>query len=156
MKQTATSNKDSRKPLDSKASARQVSSQQDALKSLAWSYAKEALAILQATTKKKLRVDEILTSGRMTSTLGYAQWKYLRSRRYHYTIKLSTAIFKGDSQVLRDTVYHEVAHLVDYQLYKNWGHGHTWKQLMIKLGLQPNVYCESEELATIGYEIKPR
>jgi hypothetical protein len=115
-------------------------------------YAKEALSILQKSTSKRLRVDRILLSNKMKTTMGYALYEFNeKSRRYRYTIKISGVIFKRDSVTLKESVYHEVAHLVDYQIYKQWGHGHTWIRLMHRLGIEPVVFATDEEYLEAGY-----
>ena len=127
------------------------------LRPLVQRYIDEALTILRKKTRRKVRCDSLTFSPRMTSTLGHATFKYDRkSADYHYSIRISKVIFKGDSDVLRETVYHEVAHVADHQIYKEWGHGPTWEKLMGHLGLEPKVYAEVEDYASIGYEVPPR
>ena len=47
---------------------------------------------------------------------------------------------------LKITIPHEVAHLADYQYYKKWGHGRTWKYIMLSVfGLDPK-RCSNLEL----------
>lgn len=36
------------------------------------------------------------------------------------------------------TVIHEVCHVVDHYKYKNWGHGPTWKALMLHCNQSPD------------------
>ena len=121
-----------------------------ALRPLVEAYAVEALGILQKYTCKKLRIDEIILSKRLSSTMGIAKWE-LRGKRYRYIIKISSKIFTKDCKALKETVYHEVAHLADWQIYKCWGHGETWVRLMNRLGVEPKVYAEPEEYLEAGY-----
>jgi SprT protein len=40
--------------------------------------------------------------------------------------------------MLGDTVPHEVAHLIAFEMYKDTGHGGGWKSIMRTLGLEPS------------------
>ena len=120
------------------------------VRALATNYIQEALEILQRTTKKRLRFDELILSGRLSSTMGLANYHKV-GNRYYYTITISSKIFKRDSMALKNTCYHEVAHLADWQIYRNWGHGDTWCRLMRRLGLEPRVHIEPEEYVEAGY-----
>lgn len=120
------------------------------VRALATNYIQEALEILQRTTKKRLRFDELILSGRLSSTMGLANY-HMVGNRYYYTITISSKIFKRDSIALKETCYHEVAHLADWQIYRKWGHGDTWCRLMRKLGLEPRVYIDPEEYVEAGY-----
>lgn len=52
-------------------------------------------------------------------------------------IKLNAEIAQRNFEDFEDTLVHEYCHLLDYKLYKGWGHGATWKRLMIDLGGNP-------------------
>jgi predicted SprT family Zn-dependent metalloprotease len=120
------------------------------IKGLVYIYIEQALKKLQHHTKQKLRVDDVMMSKKMTSTMGEAYWEP-KNRKNHYIIKISSKIFTQDCKALRDTVYHEVAHIADYQIYKKWGHGKTWKRLMVRLGLEPLVLGTEEEFDDAGF-----
>ena len=65
-------------------------------------------------------------------------------------IAISSKLFAIDADyILRDTVPHEVAHQVAYNLFGDTGHGKAWKECMIAFGLEPN-RCH-----TIGQEKLP-
>lgn len=59
-------------------------------------------------------------------------------------IELSTEIIRLNLnapnflQRIRETILHEWAHALDWEVSKNWGHGSTWRMWMIKLGLSPD------------------
>lgn len=38
---------------------------------------------------------------------------------------------------IKETIIHEWAHALDWELYKGWGHGATWKKCMMSFGLDP-------------------
>lgn len=120
------------------------------VRELAKKYIQEAFEILQKTTAKRLRYDRLLLCGRMSSTMGLATYNFI-GNRYHYTIKISSKIFRRDSVALKDTCYHEVAHLADWQIYRKWGHGDTWCRLMRRLGLEPRIHIEPYEYVEAGY-----
>jgi len=109
----------------------------------------ETLSKIKAKTGKEVRVDEVEWSGRMTRSWGLAQLGMMNGRRV-YRIKLASKVFTQDSKAFRDTVIHEVAHLADFQIYNNWGHGATWKGIMRMLGAQPNRIASSEEVQQVN------
>jgi len=121
------------------------------MRNLIEKYAKEALEILQVTTKKKLRLDQIIMCNKLSKTMGKAAYDHMGRGKISYWIKISTKIFKRDSEALRNTVYHEVAHIVDHQLNDELAHGPTWADLMIKLGLEPVINATEEEYIECGY-----
>lgn len=110
----------------------------------------EALSILQKYTCKKLRIDEIILSGRLSSTMGMAYIDF-QGRKYYYTITISSKIFTKDCVSLKETVYHEVAHIADWQIYRKKGHGDTWVRLMNRLGVEPKIFAEPHEYIEAGY-----
>jgi predicted SprT family Zn-dependent metalloprotease len=66
-------------------------------------------------------------SNRLTKTGG----KCIYSNRV-YTVRFSTDIMERNdiSAYISQVVYHEVAHMVDRQVYNNWGHGATFYRIM--------------------------
>jgi len=38
---------------------------------------------------------------------------------------------------IKDTIVHEWAHALDWEQYKGWGHGPTWRKCMMSFGLIP-------------------
>lgn len=82
-------------------------------------------------------------NNRFSSTAGMCYYE-LRD------IQISRKLFAIDShQILEDTVPHEYAHQVSWDLYKAPGHCATWKDIMRAYGLEPN-RCH-----TIGVEKIP-
>ena len=70
-------------------------------------------------------------------------------------IDISSKLFAIDPQeILNQTVPHEVAHQVAYNLFGDTGHGAAWKQCMVAYGLEP-ARCHSigqEKLAPSAIE----
>lgn len=100
-------------------------------------------------------MDRVRLNGRLVSTMGRA-WIVSERGRNVYCMELSSKIFKEDSDVLRCTVFHEVCHLVDYQYSMKWGHGPSWKALMVKVGLPPNTYIDPADYDRVGYSLPLR
>lgn len=138
------------KKIESTKSIIICGSKNEELRNLVLKYAKEALDILQKHTSKKLRLDKIILCHRMTSAMGLANY-YYKKNDVHYSIKISSKIFTKDCRALKETVYHEVAHIVDRQLHGFWGHGKTWIRLMEQLGVPPAVYANQEDYENAGY-----
>jgi len=46
-------------------------------------------------------------------------------------------ILNNDELMLRDTVLHEFAHAIAYELYGETGHGKQWKQVAVRIGAIP-------------------
>ena len=69
-------------------------------------------------------VPKISLNNRFKTTAGMA---------YYDTneIKLSTELFAEHTEhFVADTIPHEVAHIVDWIVFGEWGHGPTWKRVM--------------------------
>ena len=66
-------------------------------------------------------------SNRLTKTGGKCIYK-----NRIYTVRFSTDIMERNdiSAYISQVVYHEVAHMVDRQVYGNWGHGATFYRIM--------------------------
>ena len=70
---------------------------------------------------------------RLTSTLGRAHFHTCK-------IELSApafAVAECDSEEMRDTIRHELAHLVAFELYRDRKHGNGFKRAAIALGARP-------------------
>lgn len=70
-----------------------------------------------------------------------------RAFRLELRIELNQRLFEKPSnskniQGLERTVIHEFAHLMDWLMYGNFGHGATWKRIMRKMG-QPDHRCHN-------------
>lgn len=53
-------------------------------------------------------------------------------------IKINPVLFnRNKKQFFKDTIPHEVAHLVAYKVFRDCGHGDGWKHTMIRLGYVP-------------------
>lgn len=55
--------------------------------------------------------------------------KQISISRYH--------IEHNVEMVVRDTILHELAHAIAYELYHEKGHGPSWQQVALKLGANP-------------------
>lgn len=54
-------------------------------------------------------------------------------------IELSAQMFfYNQEEYVKQIIPHEVAHIVDYRIYNGWGHGNTWKSVMLAYGIQPD------------------
>jgi predicted SprT family Zn-dependent metalloprotease len=61
---------------------------------------------------------------------------YGRGGPTHYGIKLHPAL-RDHKKQLRNTFLHELAHCMEYILYKRCGHSQTFWEAMIRLGEKP-------------------
>lgn len=70
---------------------------------------------------------DIEFSTRMTKVGGKCKYYY-----GHYTLRFSLDIMERNDidKYISQVVYHEVAHMVDKQVYGNWGHGATFYRIM--------------------------
>lgn len=74
------------------------------------------------------------------TTAGQAQYQKSTNT---YTIRLNLGALQSNdlhivAHMYEHTIPHEVAHIVEFQLYSQAGHGFRWKHLMYLLGVQPN------------------
>jgi SprT protein len=81
----------------------------------------------------------VVMNGRLTTTAGRA---FLESGKLEFSPSLYAA---NQEDFIADTVVHEFAHLVAYQLAGDKGHGQAWKQVMIAFGVNPT-RCHSYEV----------
>lgn len=68
-------------------------------------------------------------NGRLTSTAGRA---YLTERRMEFSTKLYA---ENKEAFVEDTVGHEFAHIIAYDIFQDRGHGTGWKSVMNTLGI---------------------
>jgi predicted SprT family Zn-dependent metalloprotease len=81
----------------------------------------------------RLRAAFFAWNRRLTSTLGRAHFHSCK-------IELSSpafAVAECDSEEMRDTIRHELAHLVAFELYADRKHGNGFKRAAIALGARP-------------------
>ena len=116
-------------------------------------YTTEALVKAKPIMKRRGPVPIwIRLNGRFTTTAGKAQVYLDMSkgrREYYYTLDANGK----DSQFLIDTVYHEVAHILEWEVHRALGHGPNWQRIMRLLDKEPYVYCYAEDFASVGYPI---
>lgn len=65
------------------------------------------------------------------NTLGLANW-------IENTIYINIELLRKNPYELKDTVIHEYCHLLDKHVYDEFGHGKTWRKLMLNLGGNPS------------------
>jgi len=85
----------------------------------------------QAYPQARIPFPRVEFSNRMTKCGG----KCIYDPKYNtYTIRFSLDIMSRNdiSKYLSQVVYHEVAHMVDRQVYFNWGHGSTFYRIMVQ------------------------
>lgn len=62
------------------------------------------------------------------------------------TISISLSHIQNNQiSVIKDTILHEFAHAIAYELYKESGHGYYWKKVAKKIGATPKA-CGSFQL----------
>jgi predicted SprT family Zn-dependent metalloprotease len=98
---------------------------------------RECVEAIEQQTGKKLVVPTVVWSNKMSRSWGKASFIDKTDGRREYIITLSAKVFNAETNALRNTVAHEVAHIADLQLYKNWGHGPTWAMIMSRMLNQP-------------------
>lgn len=103
------------------------------------------LAVTQALNKLAVRLGvefikpEIVYDLKGT-TAGWASMRTVNDIK-HYTIRLNLAALTNPEYkdyMLRQTIPHEVCHIVEFQLLGHAAHGHAWQGLMLLLNIQPN------------------
>lgn len=55
----------------------------------------------------------------------------------HISINPVFLVEQADNNFIEDTIPHELAHLIAFNMYGHKGHGKPWKSVMIKLGYEP-------------------
>jgi hypothetical protein len=80
----------------------------------------------------------IVLNGRLSKTAGRC---FMESNHIDIGTKFLMAHY---DQVMAETVPHEIAHQIDYNLYGipagNRWHGKTWQNIMLQLGVKPDTY----------------
>jgi predicted SprT family Zn-dependent metalloprotease len=125
------------------------------LQQIAQEEVQRCIKVIQQHTGQHIRVDRVEFSPRMFRTWGCASLKTYNGQR-KFCIKLASKIFVEDSQAFRNTIAHEVAHLADFQIYNQWGHGRTWKSIMQMLGQEGNRLVTKEELTEVNVVVTKR
>jgi predicted SprT family Zn-dependent metalloprotease len=98
--------------------------------------------------------------------LNCAMGRAVRSPKGTKKIELSSKIVSLNLTVpnfldrVKETILHEWAHALDWELYQNWGHGQTWRNCMMSFGLRPKRCYDSELFLyhpkTYNYAIRNR
>ena len=112
---------------------------------------KECVAKFEADFGKKITINEIEASNRMTRAWGLASVTHTTGYR---SIKLANKVFAGktNSDAFRTTVIHEFCHHADHVLNGQLGHGRTWKRMMMHFGLDPERCVTQEAKEEVGYQ----
>lgn len=53
-------------------------------------------------------------------------------------IEISIHTINAGEETFTQTLLHEIAHALDFIRNGNTGHGESWKEIMVELGLEPN------------------
>ena len=77
---------------------------------------RRCIQLIKNATGVEIAEPAIEWSNKMTSVWGLASTKVYNGKRI-YHIKLAAKIFLRDTNALRDTVAHELAHIADHVLY---------------------------------------
>nr|DAW10209.1 MAG TPA: SprT-like family [Caudoviricetes sp.] len=123
-------------------------SRETAVLSLVQRYTTEAHRTLQKKMGHRIILPKVRLNGRLAVTMGQARYDGKQ-----FWVEISSKMFVEDSEVLRNVVYHEMAHVADYSLFGEWGHGESWQCLMKLLGLPPDQYAKEEEYDAIGWDV---
>lgn len=85
----------------------------------------------------------------MTRVMGRAHYTWNGERATPTKMDFSPSLFKkAEEEQMRQTVYHECAHIVDYHkgtYVKGKPHGPSWKRIMIRAGVPPK-RCHNVEV----------
>ncbi len=74
---------------------------------------------------------------------GFADFKDMS---IHFNLDLART---NGEVYINQTVPHEIAHLIDFQKYKGWGHKRTWKMIMqYVFGLEPK-RCHNYDVSEV-------
>jgi predicted SprT family Zn-dependent metalloprotease len=115
----------------------------------------EVIPTLEATYGVKVPNIQYRTSARMTRTAGNAKVRF-----GVYTLSISSYTYNEThvkTETFRNTVIHELAHLVEYAIYgKMSDHGFNWREIMRKLGQVPNRMMTVEERKEINLVRAPK
>jgi predicted SprT family Zn-dependent metalloprotease len=118
-------------------------------------YINEARQLIKSVYNYHLKLHAIKFSSRMKRVNGKAIYEKTNFGTF-YTITISTHVYQHDSIELKKTVFHEIAHILDHQLYGGWSHGATWKKVMISLGQSPDRLKSQAALQEAGHSVYKR
>lgn len=104
--------------------------------------AEVAMAVEIARSKfpeRNIQMPKIEFSSRMTTCAGKCR---MGSSLKPYTVIFSLPIMQDNSisRFADETVYHEVAHMVDHIIYGGWGHGNTFYHTLHTILERPRSY----------------
>jgi predicted SprT family Zn-dependent metalloprotease len=115
-------------------------------------YVEEAKVIL-ATHNMELPKDLILNvNNRLKKSLGRAKYRTSLGETF-YTIEINGNAFTKDSAEFRETMLHEIAHVMGHFVYGTLDHDKYWAKFMRTFGLEANVFASKEKVASIGYQL---
>jgi predicted SprT family Zn-dependent metalloprotease len=114
---------------------------------------KEVTPLIEAKYGCKIPKIEIIASGHMKTTFGRAELKHGQ-----YSIKLSKYAYEGNTQTraFRNTTIHEIAHIVEHLVYKQFSHSHQWESIMAHLNEKAARFVTQEKKAEIEYVRPPK
>ena len=89
------------------------------------------------TDRLNIEPVKVVVSGKMRATRGFA---YYKTR----ILKISASI-ANDVDVVDNTLRHEMAHFVAYDLFGHQGHGPAWKHACVMTGANPKARYDIKE-----------
>lgn len=88
-------------------------------------------------------------NGRMKRSLGRVRWiNWYGQDPEVRVMQLSTDFFRNaNDEEFSNTVLHEIAHVIEINLYGRGGHGQQWREIAEAIGARPE-----ETVKTLSYE----
>lgn len=115
----------------------------------------EFTPVFEAKYGIKIPKINVKSSTRMTRTFGRASYKNLTGQ---YSITLSSFVYEGQThtRAFRNTTAHELAHIVEHIVFKQFSHSTKWEQLMRDIGESPSRFATAEKKAEVAYVRPPK
>lgn len=88
-------------------------------------------------------------SYRKSRTAGLAHLSPVVFNSFKITINVPLLAVNDNSKQIYETVGHEIAHLIAFDMYNDRGHGRAWKRVMVQLGLHPERCHQMDEAAAM-------
>ena len=88
---------------------------------------KEVTPIIEHHYGIKMPAIDVKASGKMLRVFGRAKWDGMR-----YTVTISKYAYEGktDTNAFRNTVVHEIAHVVEHIVFRRFSHSPDWSKVM--------------------------
>lgn len=110
--------------------------------------------IIEQKYKIKVPNITIAASGKMTRVFGRAS----HSLDNGYKITISKYAYEGNTETkaFRNTVIHEIAHIIEHKVYKRFSHSADWASIMNVLGEKASIFVTKEKRAEIEFVRPPK